>query len=138
MKKCDLELITIEKDGFHLLVNVQINETNHKMVLDTGASKSVLDLNWVQNYLKKPVEFEDESSVGLGGDNLRSFSTIMDCIKVGGLELKTEKIAVIDLGYVIESYKGLGLPEIKGILGGDILKKYGATIDYKNLELTFN
>lgn len=39
---------------------------------------------------------------------------------------------LLDLAHVNESYEKLGLTPIDGVLGGDVLYKYNAAINYKN------
>lgn len=137
-KICKLDIVTIEDNGFHLLVPVDINGIRTTLVLDTGASKSILDLQWVQDNVEKAIQLEKETSVGVGGSQLKSYSIEVDSLLIGSLSIKNHKTAVLDLSHVKLSYQNLGLPEIIGIIGGDILSEFNAIIDYKKLELRFD
>jgi len=46
---------------------------------------------------------------------------------------------LLDLSHVNKSYEQIGLKQIEGVLGSDILLKYNAIIDYpkKELRLTY-
>lgn len=138
MKTSKLRLAHIEENGFHLLIEVKINNLTQVLVLDTGASKSVLDLSWSQEYITKKVQLEDETSVGNGGDQLSSYSIDIDLLEVGDLRIENYSIALLDLSHVKKSYEKLSLPNIIGVLGSDILKAYNAVIDYKNLKISFD
>jgi predicted aspartyl protease len=46
-----LELINLHDDGFHLLVEVVVFGQKFNAVLDTGASKTVLDKTIVEKYI---------------------------------------------------------------------------------------
>lgn len=138
MKNCKLELVKIEENGYHILVEVQLNGQNAIMVLDTGASKSVIDLEWSRKNLKAEIALEEETSVGVGGSQLTSYSATVDSLFIGDLQINQLPMALIDLSHVKLSYEKLQLPEITGIIGGDILNRFNAVIDYKNLIVCFD
>ena len=48
-----LQLLPIENDGFHLMVEVEINGKKANLVVDTGASRTVFDEIEIQNYLNE-------------------------------------------------------------------------------------
>ena len=43
--------------------------------------------------------------------------------------------AVLDLSTISHAYSSLNLPPVIGVLGGDILQRYKAIINYKKLHL---
>ena len=43
-----LQLLQLQEQGTHILVEVMLFETVHLMVLDTGASKTVFDKNQLE------------------------------------------------------------------------------------------
>ena len=47
-----LELINLNDDGFHLLVEVVVFGQSFQAVLDTGASKTVFDKETILEYMK--------------------------------------------------------------------------------------
>ena len=46
------------------------------------------------------------------------------------------EVAVLDLSTINVAYRQLGHPEVLGVLGGDILMKYKAVVDYGQQTLT--
>ncbi len=65
MIKIPIELVTLEDDSYHLLVACQINGATGFLVVDTGASKTVLDSNFVTEYTT-PSEEQKIKSHGVG------------------------------------------------------------------------
>ncbi|RZK86726.1 MAG: hypothetical protein EOO98_15250, partial [Pedobacter sp.] len=46
-----LELINLQDDGFHLLVEIVVFDETHFAVLDTGASRSVFDKGLMEKHI---------------------------------------------------------------------------------------
>jgi len=130
--KIPFQLIKIEDSGFHLLIEIQINNKIALLIIDTGASKTVFDLSRIENYINNTAFTDNEIlSTGLGTNTLASKSVILENIRIGTFELKNYPAIVIDLQHVNESYEKLGLQAFDGVLGSDILYKFKASIDYK-------
>ena len=131
-----LELINLNNDGFHLLVEVFVFNQIFNLVLDTGASKTVFDKTTVEKYIDlEDLLISDQLSTGLGTNSMQSYSIKLNKIKFGQLIIREFEAAVLDLSIISAAYLNLNLPPIKGVLGGDILQKYDAVIDYKRLHL---
>ncbi len=56
---------------------------------------------------------------------------VISKLKIGGLILKDYDAVALDLQGVSDTYLQMGHPPIAGIIGGDILMKYLAKIDYQ-------
>ena len=134
-----LKLINLQDDGFHLLVEIVVFGETHWAVLDTGASRSVFD----KSLLEKNIASEGIETVNPEEDTVATtlFSTSSTAIatlpklKIGKLKIKKYQAVGLDLQSVNEAYAHLGHPLVAGIVGGDILIKYKAKIDYKRLLL---
>lgn len=127
--------LIIENDGVHLLIKVKINNKDALMVVDTGASRTVLDKNRVHQFIASN-RFKKYSGVssGLGTNNMESHIVKIKLLEMEGVQFKDLLWVLLDLSHVNESYTHLGLQEIDGVLGGDMLLKCNAVIDYgKNL-----
>lgn len=136
--KVPLELINLQDNGFHLLVEVVVFGQPFNVVLDTGASKTVLDKTTVEKYIATgDLLSSDHLSTGLGITNMQSYVIHLPVFKIGKLKLKNFEAAVLDLSSISSAYENLSLPPVIGVLGGDILHKYRALIDYNKLQLKF-
>lgn len=158
MIKIPIEIDMIDGDGCHPLVQVVINgEIQAKMVIDTGASKTVFDQNLLRDHVEMVSyqDFVEESGyesltsqfseeeleeMGVEKDGMLSvgvspgkidfqFGHIKE-FALGSLILKAYPAAFINLDTVNELYSKLRKYQIWGLLGGDFLNRYNAVIDY--------
>jgi hypothetical protein len=133
-----LQIIDLHGDGFHPLVNVLIHGKQFTLVLDTGASKTAFDHNTLNQFEDIiAINSSDRLSTGLGTNNMTSFTAIINNIYIGDLLIPDFEVAVLDLSSINIAYRQLNHPEVLGVLGGDILMKYKAVIDYGNKVLKF-
>ncbi|UOE48161.1 aspartyl protease family protein [Mucilaginibacter sp. SMC90] len=126
-----LRIIDLHDDGFHPLVEVILFGKTFTMVLDTGASKTAFDqttlteANETMNILAS-----EKLSTGLGTNTMESFTATVSDMYIGELPVAEFEAAVLDLSTINVAYGQMGHPLVLGVLGGDILMKYKAVIDY--------
>ncbi|MBC8053694.1 MAG: clan AA aspartic protease [Sphingobacteriaceae bacterium] len=137
MYSVNLETLNLD-DGFHLLVEVLVFGQLFKAVVDTGASRTVLDKNTVENYIDKDTLLaSDKLSTGLGTNSMESYTLTIPRLIIGDLEIADFETAVLDLSMINIAYQSIEVGPIIGVIGGDILMKYQATISYSSQQLTF-
>lgn len=138
--KLPLELIDLQGDGFHLLVEVFVFGQSFKAVLDTGASKSAFDMEIISGLAPADqiVHVPDHHAIGLGTTTMERYFVVCPELKLGKLIIKNYEAPVFDLSAIKFAYDKLDLPPVIGVLGGDILHQYQAVIDYKNLKLNLH
>lgn len=124
-----LHIIDLHEDGYHPLVEVSIFGKPFTLVLDTGASKTAFDHGALLNEDAK-LEVSDRLSTGLGTNDMASSTAVIRDMKIGDLQIDEFEVAVLDLSTINIAYRQLNHPEVLGVLGGDILMKYKAVIDY--------
>jgi predicted aspartyl protease len=136
-----VQLTAIEEDGFHLMIEVEVNGIPARMLIDTGASRSVFDLERINRFFEQvdpEMEENEQLSTGLGTREMQSQVLWLNELKIGELSIRKYPAVVIDMSHVNLSYSELGLEPIDGVLGSDILLKYGAVIDYKKMRMRIN
>ena len=140
MQKIPFEVIGLQADGFHIITEVKLFDKKFKMVIDTGASKTVLDKDTLLNSGIAEDKFltTDILSTGLGTNNMQSFMITIPEMKLADWSTRNFTAAVLDLSSINFAYSQIGLDPVIGVLGGDILKLFGARIDYKKNILTLN
>jgi len=131
-----LQIIDLHGDGYHPLVEIRVNGTFYILVLDTGASKTAFDHDLLEQS-GATITASERLSTGLGVTNMSSSTAIIDNIQIGDLHIPGFEVAVLDLSTINIAYRQLNHPEVLGVLGGDILVKYNAVIDYGQQSLTF-
>ncbi len=131
-----LQIIAIEEEGYHLLVDVEINNKKALLLIDSGASRSVFDIHRIRKFIgEQAMEPHDKLSTGLGTNSMVTHTTELNNFQLGGLVLPAFTAVLLDLANVNESYVKLGLSPIDGVLGSDLLHQYKAVIDYGSSEL---
>ena len=134
-----VELLFIEDAGYHLLIKARVNGKKALMLIDTGASKTVFDLDKVQKFVSEDrFIMLEKLSTGLGTAKMKTHSVLLKKIQLGKFIIPGFETIVIDLSHVNQTYAKLDLPEIDGVLGSDLMLKYNALIDYKNKKLTLS
>ena len=105
-------------------------------LIDTGASRSVFDPKTISNFIDD-IQFEKKEGLtaGVGSSDLESATFKIDTFSLGALEITDYEAVALDLENIHEMYDKLNLPHIDGIIGGDLLKKHKAVINYRNKKL---
>ena len=127
-----LQIIDLNEDGFHPLVEVSVFGKLFLVVLDTGASKTAFDQTMLlQASESATLTVSDSLSTGLGTNTMVSSTAVISDLKIGAMKIKAFEVAVLDLSTINIAYRQLGHSEVLGVLGGDILMKYKAVINYE-------
>jgi len=124
-----LRIIDMQEEGYHPLVNISVFGKAFILVLDTGASKTAFDESMIRAEGHETA-LSDRLSTGLGTNTMTSSTAIIHDLHIGSLLIDEFEVAVLDLGTINIAYAQLGHPEVLGVLGGDILMKYKAVINY--------
>jgi hypothetical protein len=136
---CPLELLDIAPAGVHCLVKVQVAGVELNLVLDTGASRTVIHEALLRQLIgDEALRLSEEPSTAVGISTLQSHLANVMEIYIGSLRINDAEIVAIDLQNIIDSYEFMDLPAVGGILGGDLLLKYNAVIDYGSQSLTLS
>ena len=133
-----IDLVQIDEDGFHLMIDAKISRKKIRLLIDTGARKSVFDKTRLDKSLaNQNNEYEtlEQLSTGLGTNTMESQTTCLKSLKIGEIRLKNIDVVVLDLNHVNESYAMIGNKGIDGVIGSDLLNKYEAVIYYKQRKL---
>ena len=140
ISKIPLELLNLEGDGgHHLMVEARVNNKPVRLLVDTGASKTVFDKQRLQNLLHEGAgdDFEDmdQLSTGLGTNSMQGQVAVLDSFEFGGAKIEEYPVVVLDMNHVNQSYEMIGDRGIDGVLGSDLLKQFDAVIYFKKKEL---
>ena len=128
---------TLSDGGVHLHLMGKINGQELRFILDTGASHSVLDLEWIKEHKDEfSITSMDDPAHGIGA-SVEVHKTKVDSLELGDLSIVSYGLPLIDFTGINQIYANEGLEAVHGIIGGDILLKYGALIDYDSLSIDF-
>lgn len=131
-----IEVISIKDEGYHLFVEISVNEQPIRLLLDTGASRTVFDMEVIQRVCADiELEENEDKATGLGSSQVENFIVILNSLALGEIQLLEYQTGVLNLSHVNMSYNNMGFSPIGGVLGSDILMKFNAVIDYKKRKL---
>lgn len=133
-----IRLLDIEGEGFHAMVKGKINGMEANFLIDSGASRSVFDPNVISKFIENP-EFTKKPGItaGVGSSVLESSTFIINSLSFGDIEIHDYEAVALDLENIHENYQKLGLPPIDGIIGGDLLYRLKATLNYRLRKIRF-
>lgn len=133
-----IRLLDIEGEGFHVMIQGKINGMEANLLIDTGASRSVFEVKAIPTFVDNP-QFEKKEGItaGVGGSDFDCSTFIIENLTLGDIEIKDYEAVAIDLDTIHENYQKLGLPTIHGIIGGDLLYRLKATINYRLRKIRF-
>ncbi|WP_420552557.1 aspartyl protease family protein [Tenacibaculum aiptasiae] len=118
----------------HLHIYGKLNGIKGNFILDTGAGATVIDKKNQEKFNMQAIESDDEGT-GAGGTGLQMLASEKNNLKIGELELKELGLTLMSLDHVNNAFVSMGLEEIDGVIGADILTDKKAIIDYANLIL---
>lgn len=131
-----LEALSLQEEGFHLFVKAKLGKHSMRLLIDTGASKTVLDKKFLsEKFPELVLEANEQLTTGVGSNTIQSEFAAVEVLRLGKLKLKNYKVAVLDLRHVNETYTLIKLPPIDGVLGCEVLVDYKAVIDLGKSEL---
>ena len=137
--KIPLELIRLEDESWHLMALAEINGKDCHVLLDTGASHTVFDLQYLSRETASgglSVESCGKQVTGLHAGLIENLSGILDRFSLGGLVLEDFPAVFIDFSEMNGLYRQHADREISGLIGSDFFLKYKALICYNTLCLT--
>ena len=119
----------------HILIECEINYVLGVFIVDTGASNSCI------NYLsasKFNIEFEvsNEKASSATDEINEIFNSKENILKIGDFQKNDFDLVLFDMTFINNSLKEKGVSEVDGIIGGDILNKLNACINYKKKEIS--
>ena len=119
----------------HILIECEINHVSGIFLVDTGASNSCI------NYLsasKFNIEFEvsNEKASSATDEINEIFNSKENILKIGDFQKNDFDLVLFDMTFINNSLKEKGVSEVDGIIGGDILNKLKACINYKKKEIS--
>ena len=131
-----IRLLDIEGDGFHIMVKGTIHGKGARFLIDTGASRSVFDPKTLSSFIDDlQLEKKEGMTDGVGSSDLERSTFVIDHWTIGELEINHDEGVALDLENIHEMYRKIHLPHIDGIIGGDVLKRYKAVINYRSKKL---
>lgn len=120
----------------HLILSCKINGVEGSFIIDSGASNSCIDTN-LSSKFKLKTSLSQENANSATNTITKMYTSDKNILQIEELLYKDFYIYLFDMSHINQTFKHCGIEKIDGIIGGDILKKFKAIIDYdkKNISL---
>jgi hypothetical protein len=113
----------------HLKLTGHLDGRPIDIVLDTGASKTFVELTYCRS---EGIAVSDTGRPGHGG-NVYTLGDVR--LTLEGLPVRTDGVFALDLSSTNQRLKTKGLDPIHAVIGQDVLRHHQAVIDYATLAL---
>jgi hypothetical protein len=113
----------------HLKLTGNLDGRPIDIVLDTGASKTFVELTYCRS---EGIAVSDTGRPGHGG-NVYTLGDVR--LTLEGLPVRTDGVFALDLSSTNQRLKTKGLDPIHAVIGQDVLRHHQAVIDYATLAL---
>lgn len=125
-----IQLLAFEDGGYHWLIKARINQAVCSLILDTGASRTALDINQLERFgvLRSDLRQQEDGS-GISDHPLQVFTGHV-ALGFRGRRKEAVEVVFMDLQHINYLYKSMQKPPVHGILGSDILVPW-----VKNIQL---
>jgi hypothetical protein len=113
----------------HLKLAGRLDERPIDIVLDTGASKTIVELGYCRS---EGIPVTDTGLAGHGG-NVFTLGDVR--LTLDGMPVRTDGVFAIDMSSTNERLIMRGVDPIRAVIGQDVLRHHQAVIDYATLAL---
>ena len=122
----------------HLIISCKINGVEGNFIIDSGASNSCVDTNLTSKF-KLKTSLSQENASSATSTISKMYISKNNRLQIEELLHKDFNVFLFDMSHINKTFINHEIEEIDGIIGGDILKKFKAIIDYdkKNICLKF-
>ena len=126
-----LEIIKLDDISYHILVRGDINGRSCNLIIDTGASRTVFDRNYLESVVEiLEIRTEDLRTAGVMADQIETLQAKATSFMLDGFSLEDVSLLLIDLTGISDLYKSVTGRNIHGLLGSDFLFRYKAVINF--------
>lgn len=127
------QLIEIEPESYHLIVKAKLNGNLVMFIVDSGASRSVLDISYDTGIRVDGIE--GNSAIGFMADNVDIDIAQVPEIVIGKYTFNNLLMAVTDLSALRTVYTKLTGIDVAGLLGCDFLVDHVSSINFRNRKI---
>lgn len=129
------EIVTLEDNSYHILLPIKIDDTEGDVIIDTGASVSVVDKTIIAS------ETEDDSIRPVSGSINGKITDIevktIKKLKIANTTIRNVQVIAINIQYVNNMYQKQIGRKIIGLIGCDFCITHNVDINFSNNTLTF-
>jgi hypothetical protein len=144
-KELCLDSLLTQKEGYvkirlrqlksgHLILYATINKVKGRFILDTGSSRSIIDRKHKKKF-RLNTKTTKKIAKTAGGSQLKMMISSENTLGFNNLIINNFNVSLVNLNHINYSFKKMGIIEVDGIIGSDLLKSRKCIIDYASLTL---
>jgi predicted aspartyl protease len=138
METISFKVQEIERSSFHPIIQGQINGEEVLLILDTGASRTVIDKSITSGMPIIANEHNEPFAAGINAQKISVEQIELPAITLGDIEFNNLKVFSSDLRPISKLYEELSGIKIHGLLGCDFLVEYKVVVNFKTGMIQLN
>ncbi len=129
--KIPFQIIELENQSYHIIVDGKVDGIKLAFIIDTGASRTIIDKYYVEKLEKLPFGTDAPMATGLSAEQIPVELYNISLLKLKDVLFKDVQVLTADLNPINEVYSKITGKKIGGLIGCDFLLKNIKTIDFK-------
>jgi clan AA aspartic protease (TIGR02281 family) len=118
----------------HFEIAAEVNGHVARLVLDTGASRTVFATSSAERFGLQTTPSEERAH-GVGASDHETATTTVAELRLGAVRLRAVAVWTFDLGHLNRALEARGGTPVDGVVGADVLRPAEAVIDYARATL---
>lgn len=131
-------LVKIENNGFHPVLKAYFNRRPIFLVIDTGASRTVLHSGFLQHLVPINDEHTEPMAAGINAQQFSVARYRIDTLSIAKVKFRNTEVFGADLTDLAELYRKMAGFPLHGMLGSDFLINHKAQIDFRKKLVRLN
>jgi predicted aspartyl protease len=120
----------LEANSYHPLVSGKINGMAVNLIIDTGASRTVIDTSVAENFKVDSSVEKEAFAAGINAQTLAVNQVVIPKLKLDGSTFKNVTAFSTDLSPISNLYEQISGIKIHGLIGCDFLVTHNARVDF--------
>ncbi|HCY01049.1 MAG TPA: hypothetical protein DG754_12990 [Bacteroidales bacterium] len=125
------KIIQLDAKSFHPILTGRLGDDDINLILDTGASRTVLGKHITKEFPTIECEAEEAFAAGINAQTMEVEQLEIPEITIGESTFENLLVFSTNLDGISEIYQKMAGLKIDGLIGCDFLVKYKATINFK-------
>ncbi|MBL7906226.1 MAG: aspartyl protease family protein [Bacteroidales bacterium] len=132
MTSLNLIQLNYASGGYNLLARVIINDKPALLLVDTSSPTTMIDNDHLQKFVTQTeLKRSSRKNLAPGSPSIYSYVASIERMEIGSVIISNYKASSTDLSALNRSLRGMGNPQIDGLLGCDLLRHCKATINFE-------
>ena len=128
--KIPFQVMEIEQGSFHPIILGKIDGLEVNLILDTGASRTVIDKSIAVNLPIIEIESAEPFAAGINAQRISVEQVEIPSLILGDIDFGKTLAFTTDLSPISQLYTEMMDFPIHGLLGCDFLERYKAVVDF--------